>query len=169
MNGPKRKIDRLTEALAAGHLWRAKEILGGRVGSQPYTPELYEQFGLLLLRMGDDLQAGKFLFLSGLRHPEYQAAIDLYIQRFSSAGWQSLLSTFPSAVRRASWSDLPALVRQELVQAGVPPRPDDEPLWGTLDKYPAGQVGWRGCLVGLVVVTGLGLLLSLIVVYFYEV
>jgi len=52
---PKAKTDKLAHALAAGQLWRAKEILTGRIGSGRYQPDLCEQLGLLLLRMGDDL------------------------------------------------------------------------------------------------------------------
>ena len=50
---PNRKSDVVADALAAGKLWRAKEILSGRIASQPYSPALYEQFGALLLRIGD--------------------------------------------------------------------------------------------------------------------
>jgi hypothetical protein len=99
--------DKLAEALNAGRLWRAKEILGGRIASQPYSPALYEQFGALLLRLGDDLQAGKFLFLSGVRQPAYEAAIELFIRRHSRTDWQNVVSAFPSAVRRCAWSELP--------------------------------------------------------------
>lgn len=44
----------------------------GSVGSGSFDPVLYEQLGQALLRMGDDVQAGRFLFLSGVRRPEYR-------------------------------------------------------------------------------------------------
>ena len=55
----------VARAIESGQLWRAKEILGGRVGTLPFDAELYEQFGALLLRMGDDVQAGRKVAPSG--------------------------------------------------------------------------------------------------------
>jgi hypothetical protein len=114
--------------------------------------------------MGDDLQAGKFLFLSGQRRPEYQAAIDLFLQRYSRGGRHSLLAAFPAAVRRSSWSQLPTQVQTDLVSAGVPPRAPDEPLWGGTHH---GEPGLKGCLLGLLVIVGIGLLIAVVAVYFY--
>ncbi len=74
-----RRSDAVAEALATGKLWRAKEILSGRIASQPFSPELYEQLGALLLRMGDDLAAGKFLLLSGVLMLLVVAAIGLLV------------------------------------------------------------------------------------------
>jgi hypothetical protein len=164
-----RKSDKLAKALADGQLWRAKEILSGRIASGPFSPDTYEQFGLLLLRMGDDLQAGKYLFLCGRRQPEYQRSIDLFFRRYSRAGWQSLLAALPTAARRCSWSDLPGNVRDELVAAGVPPRPGREVLRTTLQRHPALNRGWGGCLLVVLVVISLGLLLAAVVAYFHEV
>jgi hypothetical protein len=160
-------LDKLAEALTAGQLWRAKEILSGRIASGPFSPDTYEQFGALLLRMGDDLQAGKFLFLSGHRQPEYKPPIDLFLRRYSRAGWQSLLAAFPSAARRCTWSQLPSVVREELVELGVPVRPGGEPLRTTLHKSPAVGGGWGGCLILIVLAIALGLLLAGVVAHFY--
>ncbi len=161
-------MDKLAQALRDGQLWRAKEILSGRIASGPFSADTYAQFGVLLLRMGDDLQAGKYLFLSGQREPEYKPPIDLFLRRYSRAGWQSLLAAFPSAARRCSWSQLPGAVREQLVELGVPVRPGGEPLRTTLQKYPPVGGGWAGCLMVLVVVIALGLLLAGVVAYFYE-
>jgi len=160
------KTDKLAEALAEGRLWRAKEILTGRIGSGLYEPDVCEQLGLLLLRMGDDLQAGKFLFLSGERRPEYDAPIELFVRRYARASRHSFVATFPAAVRRTLWSQLPPRVQRDLVAAGVEPRAADEPLWIRRANYPDGQLGWKGCLLGLLVIVGIGLLLSVVVVYF---
>jgi hypothetical protein len=163
-----RESDKLAHALRDGQLWRAKEILSGRIASGPFSPDTYEQFGVLLLRMGDDLQAGKYLFLSGERLPEYKPPIDLFLRRYSRAGWQSLLSAFPSAARRCTWAELPAALREQLVELGVPARPGAEPLRTTLQKYPAAGGGWAGCLILIVVAIALGLLLAGVVAYYYQ-
>jgi hypothetical protein len=46
------KTAEVAQAIDSGRLWRAKEILSGRIGTLPFNAELYEQFGALLLRMG---------------------------------------------------------------------------------------------------------------------
>ena len=162
-----RRSDAVAEALATGKLWRAKEILSGRIASQPFSPELYEQLGALLLRMGDDLAAGKFLFLSGVRRPDYDTAIQLFVSRHSRAGWRSLVASFPNRVRRSAASDLPQVVQEELAALSVPSRPAGEPLFVTLQKTSSNRTSWRGCLLMLLVVAAIGLLVSVAIAYFY--
>ena len=58
------KRNKLQTALSDGNLGRAREILSGRVKSSPFSSQLYEQFGAVLLQIGDYSEAGKFLFLS---------------------------------------------------------------------------------------------------------
>jgi hypothetical protein len=166
--GPgKPKRDPVADALAVGQLWRAKEILSGRVGSGVFDPELYERLGQVLLRMGDDLEAGRYLFLSGVRRAEYQASIDLYTQRHIKRRRRDLLATFPAAVRRLRWSDLPISVQEELVEAGVPRRANADLLWGLAHDRPKGA-GGAGCTLAVLLLLGLGLLASVVVVYFFE-
>lgn len=85
MNPPRKEpaADRVAEALAAGELWRAKEILRGRLRSREFDPGLCEQLGVVLLRMEDRFEAGKFLLLSGQRRPEYEHAIQLFFRRYA--------------------------------------------------------------------------------------
>jgi hypothetical protein len=152
-------------ALAAGQLWRAKEILAGRVRACPFAPGLYEQFGQLLLKMGDDLLAGKFLFLSGVRRSEYTGPIALYLGRYSRSSWQGLLASFPTAVRRACWTDLPATVRADLRAAGVPEQPGAVAVWATLTKHPRrSPSNWLGCIGILFVLVVVALLISVVIV-----
>lgn len=92
--------ERVNAALDEGKLWRAKEMLQGNLGTRGYDVELYERYGQLLLQMGDDVEAGRFLFLSGAREPEYAAAIELYIERYKNAGPRALCMTFPYSARR---------------------------------------------------------------------
>jgi hypothetical protein len=107
------------QALREGKLWRAKEILRGRIGSLPYSPELYEQYGVVLLAMDDLLQAGKYLFLSGARRSEYETAIDVYLTRHGARGGTALASSFPSRAKAISLTALPQNVQRELVARGL--------------------------------------------------
>lgn len=48
-----------------------------------FDPGLCEQLGVVLLRMEDRFEAGKFLLLSGQRRPEYEHAIQLFFRRYA--------------------------------------------------------------------------------------
>ena len=168
-SGPRRgerTQDKLAKAIANGHLWRAKEIPSGRIGSLPFDADLYEQFGTLLLRMGDDVQAGRFLFLSGKREPAYLPAIDLFLRKHVRGGRGDLFAAFPARVRRRTWSDLPAQVQHDLQAAKFGPAAQGGALWTKL-RFPKDQGKWGGCLLALLVVVALGFLLSLFIVYFF--
>lgn len=110
--------DHVRAALDRGELWRAKEILQGRIGGGPYDPLLYEQYGAVLLEMRDLREAGKYLFLGGSWRPEYQQAIALYLDRHRSG--RSLLGTFPARAREIPRDRFPETVRAELSARGVP-------------------------------------------------
>ena len=111
---------RVAKALAEGKLWKAKEILQGNVAAQKFDPALYEQYGLVLLEMGDLVEAGKYLFLAGKSKPEYLKAIDLYLSRYAKHGWQNLYSTFPSWAKLLDLSEYPEPVGHELRRLGYP-------------------------------------------------
>ena len=130
------KRDKLQIALSDGNLGGAREILSGRVKSSPFSTQLYEQFGVVLLQIGDYSEAGKFLFLSGVRRPEYDAAITLFVRRYSRAGWQSLVESFPRRVKRGTWRALPANVRAALEANGAPRQNDGQYIFKTLRAHP---------------------------------
>lgn len=118
---PKRAFPhRVKTALSNGELWRAKEILQGTIGSSEYDPLLLEQYGLVLLQMGDLMEAGKYLFLSGQMQEEYQEAIALYLHRYGRRDWHTLVSTFPKHVRNIKTELLPESVQHELERLKIP-------------------------------------------------
>lgn len=163
---PKDKKAAVAQAIESGQLWRAKEILSGRVGGSPFNAELYEEFGALLLRMGDDVQAGRFLFLSGKRRPEYQPAIDLFLRKHVRRG--ELFASFPAQVRRRPWVELPDQVQQELKALRGDAPSDGGSLWAKL-RFPKEQSSFSvvGCLLVLLVLVGFGFLLSLFIVFVF--
>lgn len=113
--------DHVRAALDRGELWKAKEILQGRIGSNPYDPLLYEQYGAVLLEMRDLREGGKYLFLGGYWRPEYEPAIKLYLDRHRSG--RSLLGTFPARTREIPRDRFPGTVRAVLTSRGVPEKP----------------------------------------------
>jgi hypothetical protein len=102
-------------ALDAGRTWRAREILQGRIASMPYDAARYEQYGAVLLALGDVAEAGRFLFFSGARDAEYADAIDVFLTRHDSAG--RLSSAMPTRVR-GHVTALPRHVQDELRARG---------------------------------------------------
>jgi hypothetical protein len=115
-------------ALVTGNLWRAKEILQGNISSScGYDIEIYEKYGQVLLRMGDLLEAGKYLFLCGKRQADYEKPIELYLKRFSKVEPTVLFHTFPKASRLRKLNDYPDNVQQFLISRGCTDK--------DLDKY----------------------------------
>lgn len=106
------------KAVAEGKAWRAKEILQGRIDSSPYSPKLYEKYGHVLWQMGDLIEAGKYLFISGNRHPEYSEAIQLFLSRWGNGGWHQLKSSFPRKIRQLPLSSFPEQLQNELIILG---------------------------------------------------
>jgi hypothetical protein len=161
------KHDKLAAALHDGDLARAREILSGRIKSQPFGVFLYEQFGVLLLQMGDWSEAGKYLFLSGVPRPDYDDAIALFVHRYSRAGWWYLIQSFPRRVKRAPWAALPASVRAELKVAGVPRHNDSQHIWKTLETSAGTQrSGWQWFGLAMAILLA-GLLVSVFVAYLH--
>ncbi len=119
---PERTLARAEAERQQGKAWRAKEILQGLIRSHGYHPDLFVRYGELLLEMGDTLEAGKYLFLSGVRKPEYEEAIRLYLQRHRNADLNQLVDSFPGVARCHSFEEYPepvaAYLRQRAVASG---------------------------------------------------
>lgn len=111
---------RVDEAIERGETWRAKEILRGNVGSGSYDSQLYERYGKLLLDLGELVEAGKYLFLSGRRHPEYDEAIAVYLSRHPESRPELLFRSFPSGARFRELHRYPLEVRRVLEERGLP-------------------------------------------------
>lgn len=111
-------LKRAEAEIAAGRAWRAKEILRGALASRA-DAALLERYGRLLDSMGDRYEAGKCLFLSGVRLPDYAEAIDVFLTRNAGRSDADLVQQFPSAVRRTAFGDLSPVVQEALRQRGV--------------------------------------------------
>ena len=106
--------ERVDAEVAEGRLWRAKEILQGNIRTLGYDAELFERYGRVLLAMGDVVEAGKYLFLSARRKPDYEEPIALYLSRHTRRDPRNLLGTFPRVSRLPRLADYPDAVRQTL-------------------------------------------------------
>lgn len=133
-------IDTVDRELAAGRIWRAKEILQGRLRSAGYDAALYERYGFVLFQLGYMVEAGKYLFLSGVRKPEYREPIGIYIERHGKS-LNSLRDTFPACVRRTGIPSYPENVLDDLQAAGFSLADFKR---ATRKESPSGSLGWDG-------------------------
>ncbi len=147
---------RADEALSDGKLWRAKEILQGSIHAQGYVPELYERYGQVLLEMRDLLEAGRYLFLSGVRREEYEDPISLFVARYTRRSPRHLYDAFPRAAKLKELCDYPEAVTETLRALGLP---DNLPKPEKYVEMSAPSGGWIGyiilALLGLTIVVGL--------------
>ena len=107
------------EVIGQGEVWRAKESLRGNIRLRGYDFELYERYGKLLLDIGEMSEAGKYLFLSGQRSPEYEEAISLYLARHIPNP-EYMYFSFPRAARLNDIDGYPEEVRQTLESFDFP-------------------------------------------------
>ncbi len=112
--------ERVDAAVQCGQVWRAKELLRGNIGSGSYDSPLYERYGRLLLGLGEFVEAGKYLFLSGCRHPEFDEAIEVYLSRHPEGRPEVLYYSFPAAARFRQIVRYPLAVRRVLEERGLP-------------------------------------------------
>lgn len=151
----KRTLDKARRELDHGNLWRAKEILQGAIRSESYDVELYEMMGTVFLRMGDLPEAGRFLFLSGVRRNDYLEAIELFLSKHKGKAPQEFVHLFPRKARLRTVSEYPHEVAQLLKETGFRKTVTDED--GKV--YPPHDwkdvAGWITCGTIAVVVLGL--------------
>ncbi len=139
--------------------WKAKEVLQGKLRAGNFDPQLFEAYGKLLLNMKDKVDAGKFLFLSGVRKTEYQEAISLFINRYTKKNVQQIYTIFPRVVRKTHYYELPVVVRTELEKLQFDPSKikvrSIKDSFGDQDNkkssWMATFVGWA--IVGLVIIS----------------
>lgn len=112
-------LEKAERELANGNLWRAKEILQGSLPSANYNVKLFEKLGVVLLQMGDLPEAGKFLFLSGVREPKYEEAIGIFLRKYGKKP-HNFLQSLPRTARLSRISEYPEAVATKLRELNLP-------------------------------------------------
>ena len=115
-----RILARAQAEVDAGRRWRAREILQGAIRTHPTDPAILEAYGRTLAGLGDMVEAGKYLFLSGRRGPDADPAIEIFLSRHARGSLRNLVARFPKGVRSADLSDLPGVVASDLERLGLP-------------------------------------------------
>lgn len=144
-------LARVRQAVEQGQLWRAKEILLGNSRHRGYDPVLFEHLGLVLQQMGDAVEAGKYLFLSGVRKSEYEAAIALFVNRYTRRDPLQLYHALPRPGRLARRDAYPPVVAAHLEQLGLPATLPLRTAAAGRDRGSSAILG-LGCLLTLVVI-----------------
>lgn len=157
VNVTNRILDKARRELEQGNLWRAKEILQGAIGSENYDVQLYEMMGTVLLKMGDLPEAGRFLFLSGVRTPEYTEAIEIFLSRHRRSKPQEFLHILPRKARLSTVSEYPHEVAQVLREIGCPETLKDKDGRIYEPQNAKDIAGWLGC--GTIAIVLLGLII----------
>jgi hypothetical protein len=116
-----RTFERAEQFIIAGDLGRARELLAGCIGGQPYHAELYLRYGRLLVALGDRREGGRYLFAAGTEDPADAPFIQLFLARTVAANWRSLRRALPAKLRGyKSLSHYPEPVSRELRRLGAP-------------------------------------------------
>jgi len=108
--------------LADGDAAEALRLLDGSCFGARYDLDYYELLGLALLANGQTENAGRFLFLSGVRKAEYEFSIAHFLHRHSDPqNFRQLQSQLPERIR-VLWrlSKFPSNVAAELRAMGWP-------------------------------------------------
>ena len=130
---PKPETIQKAEAfLESGAAEKALQLLAGAVHGMGFNQHFYELFGRVLLENNQEVNAGRFLFLSGSTKQEHQAAIETYIQRNHDPGnFRQLHSTFPESARTI-WKleKFPDTVAEQLRTLGFPENIQDNFIGG---------------------------------------
>lgn len=114
-------IQRAGKEIAEGRLWRAKEILSSSVSTYGFSREIFVAYANLLLRMGDDFDAGRYYLLSVDEPDESQKRVmSLFMQRYRNDGWQQLHSRFPHAARIENRDSYPTFLSAHLRSLNAP-------------------------------------------------
>lgn len=101
--------------LAAGRLWRAKEILRGRLSNSDYDCDLFARYADVLHRMGDEDEAGRYYFLSARRDGIAGDLAHAFLTRRAQWTPLEIWGGMPVAAVKLSDEGMPAIVRSELL------------------------------------------------------
>ena len=138
------------------NLWKAKEILQGNLKRLGYDKKLYKMYGYLLDQLGDRIEAGRYLFLSGQIQAEDSESVSLYLKRHTKKDPRYLLRTFPKAAQLKKIEEYPESVGKVLKELGL----EDKDLYLKLPKPAEHKEAWFdkihdyvpavGCIIGII-------------------
>lgn len=162
-------MDALAEAereIAAGNFWRAKEILHRSLKNSGYNVQVFEKLGVVLIQMRDLSEAGKYLFLSGIRKPEYEEAISIFLQKYKDKP-HNLFHPFPRSAKLSKVSDYPKPVADKLREIGF--SDGLETVHGVYSNRPLSTSGKLAMVLSLTAALAIAMLLILGVIKVFEI
>ena len=143
-----RILTRVQAEVSAGRKWRAREILRGSIRTHATDPRILREYGRILEDLGDRVEAGKYLFLSGDRGPDAEPAIQIFLERHSKGQLGDLVRQFPRGIRAADLAALPAVVSRDLEALGLPKHGRRAPDSMVERAVPKQSIGDYAALIG---------------------
>ncbi len=114
--------DRIDEEIENGRLWRAKEMLRGRLASAVYDAALFARLADVLARMHDDDEAGRFYLLAGHSQDRGGELARAFLARRQAGSFAQLWSAMPAAAQRGGVERIPVGTVELLREAGYAPQ-----------------------------------------------
>jgi hypothetical protein len=99
-------------------LWRAKELVRGRMTASNYDRELFRRYAEILADMHDDDEAGRYYFLSGYRSGRAVDLVKTFLHRRAKREFENFWNEMPQAAHRISPNSIPDICRSELAELG---------------------------------------------------
>lgn len=118
--------ERVEEEIARGRLWRAKEIVQGRLRDARYDAGMFRRYGEVLAAMHDEDEAGRYFLLAGVTEGEAGRLARAFLARRARTDIAPLWGAMPTAARRLAALSFPDGTRALLVEAGFEARAIDE-------------------------------------------
>ena len=95
------------DEIEKGRIWKAKELLRQKIRHSEYNETLFSAYADVLSIMRDDLEAGKYYFLAGLRSEDQKKKIEIFFERHKYEKLVQLTSQFPLSARLKRIDDFP--------------------------------------------------------------
>jgi hypothetical protein len=115
--------------------------------------------------MSDLAEAGKYLFLSGVRKPDYEKAIGIFLQKYKDKP-QNLFHPFPRSAKLPKISDYPDIVAKELRELGYHEELNNDVIYPSQSQ---GNTGKLALIIFLFVVFVIIVLIILGVIKLFEI
>jgi hypothetical protein len=117
------RYEKFDAELAAGRLWRAKEMLAGRLRDADYDAQLFERYGKVLHLMQDDDAAGQYFFLAGISAGPDGDLAKAFLRRRSKRSLPDIWDSMPRSARALRTPE--STLKAQALLASVDRRPED--------------------------------------------
>ena len=110
-------MDQVEPLISNGEYWKARQIFQTRLGNvKECDREMYYAFANLLKEMHEDLEAGKYFFISGKRGKDIDQYIDLFFSVHTKRKLSALNGIIPASARIKNINQCPDTIKNKLIE-----------------------------------------------------